>query len=1196
VIRAQLRLPAVFVLSLVLGRGVSLAQGISGIRGQVLDKDGAPIPGATISLTQPSSGAARGAITDAHGEYRIAPLPPGTGYVIRASFPGLASVSIPDVELSAGVMTVVPMTLRPESEVREKVRVQARADMVNTEDTTTSTRFSDEFIEDLPILGRNYQDVLSLAPGVTDVDGDGNPNIHGARDTDVVTLVDGVSTVDPLTGHVGQQLNLESIQEIEVKTSGASAEFSRAQGGFVSVVTKSGGNDFAGTFKFFWRGDLLDGDGAGIDDAHLHGGLSETGLRDLHFNDFMPFLSVGGPIVKDKAWYFLTLEWIQQQTPVNASTQSFVRTTEEKRAFLKLSWQVAQNHRLVLTTTVDPQRYDNLGLDSFTAQESGHTMQLGGVNLVLKDTSIFNPNVFLDSTLQHFTSSPRYIPTTSADTNGNGILYFDRNHNGFIEASERDVGEDYDADGAWDVFEDTLIRNNQLDPGEDVDHDKGLTPRGIPGISTGGCEGPTREDLNCNGILDPGEDRNHNGKLDDRPFPSPTDQEVQVLPDGTNIPLPYYYPYTSPRPIPSDRDLTLNLNTQVTTGPSSRSYDQTVGRNTLREDLTIFVPDWKGQHDLKFGAVLEHETFNQSTDLRPIRLATTTKFAPKQVGVLLPAEPHVENSADSTTGGVYVQDSWKPVPNLTVGLGLRFDREATNSFGYTPIDPVAERALYDRLWELSGGELGLADGNLGDGNGVKSDGFCGDPLLRGLDCPSDPTGNPAIQQIAQLKFIAASRLTQHHTSTTIVAASLQALFPSVSTTDPDTGETVFNRDELRALGGATFQEKEPIQITNNNLAPRLFVAWDPLADGRTKLFGNWSRYYDKLFLASVVGEEGPDTIDRYYLLDADGVNAGGAPDNRIGSALSKAPPSYTQIDRGLQTPYTDEFSMGFEREIAPEVALRLTYIDRQYREQLQDADINHHVQYTPDGRVRDDIGRLLANGQNVSDSHPDLYISNFFFNQIYQVGNINTASYKGIELQLTKRLSRRWQMDASYTYSRATGAAESFQSTLGDDPSNVQNEFGYLSYDQRHVIKLNGVTFVPGDWQIGGTMSWSSGLPYSITDRFSSIDNYQYLQVRTLYGYVNPVLDADGRNEFVQLHRNTERNASVLNINLRVQKSLVIGRTTERLFVTVDNLLNTDNLTIHSYSPNNAITSGSPQLDSERRFGRRIELGFQVNF
>src|SRR5262249_41891665 len=112
----------------------------------------------------------------------------------------------------------------------------------------------------------------------------------------------------------------------------------------------------------------------------------------------------------------------------------------------------------------------------------------------------------------------------------------------------------------------------------------------------------------------------------------------------------------------------------------------------------------------------------------------------------------------------------------------------------------------------------------------------------------------------------------------------------------------------------------------------------------------------------------------------------------------------------------------------------------------------------------------------------------------------------------------------------------------------------------------------------------------------SSIDNYQYLQVRTLYGYVNPVLDKNGNNEFVQLHRNSERNAAVLNINLRVQKALVIGRTTAKLFGTVDNLLNSDHPTVYSYSPNNAITAGAPQLDSERRFGRRIEIGFQVNF
>src|SRR2546426_10310133 len=83
---------------------------------------------------------------------------------------------------------------------------------------------SSEFIDALPILGRDYQDVLTLAPGVSDVDGDGNPTIHGSRDTDVITLVDGVSTNDPLTGKRGQEINIDSIQEIEVKTAGATAE------------------------------------------------------------------------------------------------------------------------------------------------------------------------------------------------------------------------------------------------------------------------------------------------------------------------------------------------------------------------------------------------------------------------------------------------------------------------------------------------------------------------------------------------------------------------------------------------------------------------------------------------------------------------------------------------------------------------------------------------------------------------------------------------------------------------------------------------------------------------------------------------------------------------------------------------------------------------------------------------------------
>jgi hypothetical protein len=300
---------------------------------------GEPLPGVIVEVSSTRDGiAGRGTVTDASGGYHLPSLPPGRTYQVKASFPEYSTIILADVEISAGRVTNLNVTMQPAEDLSERIEVRARPQIVDLETTTTESRFSSEFVDALPILGRNYQDVLTLAPGVSDVDGDGNPNIHGARDTDVGTLVDGISTTDPLTGKLGAQLNIESIQEIEVKTSGATAEFGRAQGGFANVITKSGGNDFEGTFKAFWRGSTLDGDGAGAADPQLHSGIGENGLRDLEFNDFMPFLALSGPIVRDHAWFFVALEYIQVEDPVNALTSAFVSGVREQRHFGKLTW------------------------------------------------------------------------------------------------------------------------------------------------------------------------------------------------------------------------------------------------------------------------------------------------------------------------------------------------------------------------------------------------------------------------------------------------------------------------------------------------------------------------------------------------------------------------------------------------------------------------------------------------------------------------------------------------------------------------------------------------------------------------------------------------------------------------------------------------------------------------------------------
>src|SRR5689334_21748693 len=235
-------LPAIVFLA----GGIPLRAETAGeIRGRVLDEAGAPLAGVTVLVASRKAGITdRGALTDGGGAFRVPALPPASDYEVRAAGPGRTTVVIADVDVAAGRPTPLTITLPTESALREQVKVRATPPVVNPEDTSTTTRFSSEFVDSLPILGRDYQDVLVLAPGVSDVDGDGNPNIHGARDTDVLTVVDGVTTTDPLTGKMGAQLNIESIQEIEVKTSGAGAEFGRAQGGTVNILTKSGGNDF----------------------------------------------------------------------------------------------------------------------------------------------------------------------------------------------------------------------------------------------------------------------------------------------------------------------------------------------------------------------------------------------------------------------------------------------------------------------------------------------------------------------------------------------------------------------------------------------------------------------------------------------------------------------------------------------------------------------------------------------------------------------------------------------------------------------------------------------------------------------------------------------------------------------------------------------------------------------------------------
>ncbi|HET6371688.1 MAG TPA: TonB-dependent receptor, partial [Candidatus Polarisedimenticolia bacterium] len=377
------------------------------VKGRVVDTDGAGLPGVVVVIKSKNQGSgAQQTVTDIEGNYRIPLLPPSGDYYISVDYPGFAPIELGPLDLDPGKTTVADLTLRSDAETTETIRVESRGNVVDTESTKTSTSYNAEFIEGLPIIGHNYQDILTLAPGVTDTDGDGNPNVHGARDTGLQYRLDGGNITDPVSGTFGQNLNADIIEEVEIITSGASAEYGRADGGFANIITKSGGNDFEGKAFIYWQGKFLNSNGANNNDVNQF----ENSFPEYH--DIRPGLSLGGAIVKDKVWYFGSVELLNTEIPVNQVGAQILVTSRGNYSFGKLTWQVNSYNKLALQVTGDPRTFRGFGLQLGVAPDSDFEFAQGSLTPQIKWTSTISPQLLLESTITHFDSNIAVHPVS----------------------------------------------------------------------------------------------------------------------------------------------------------------------------------------------------------------------------------------------------------------------------------------------------------------------------------------------------------------------------------------------------------------------------------------------------------------------------------------------------------------------------------------------------------------------------------------------------------------------------------------------------------------------------------------------------------------------------------------------------------------------------------------------------------------
>jgi outer membrane receptor for ferrienterochelin and colicin len=307
--------------------------------------DGAPLPGATITVTSPQLQGSRTAVSDANGNYNLAALPPGD-YTVKVELEGLQSVTRSARVTLAGTARV-DADLKVTA-VTESITVTAAAPAV-METTEVQTNYQKETIDNLPIQ-RNVNAIASLSPGVT-TNGPRNAlQISGAFSSDNLIVVNGANVQENLRGQARPLFIEDAIQETTVITGAVSAEYGRFTGGVISSITKSGGNEFSGSF----RDNLTN---SAWQDSSAFG---EEGA-DSKINNVYE-ATLGGRIIRDRLWFFGAARQANTTTlgqPILLTGENINQDQENLRYEAKLTGQLSANHSLMANYLSNPLSFTN---------------------------------------------------------------------------------------------------------------------------------------------------------------------------------------------------------------------------------------------------------------------------------------------------------------------------------------------------------------------------------------------------------------------------------------------------------------------------------------------------------------------------------------------------------------------------------------------------------------------------------------------------------------------------------------------------------------------------------------------------------------------------------------------------------------------------------------------------------------------
>jgi len=278
------------------------------LSGHVTDETGAALPGVTVTATNDATGTTRTEVTAKDGSYHFESIPIGA-YTVVADLSGFSTVTTKNVRVNVATETTRNISLK-QAAVSESITVTAEAPLVATS-PSVGTVVSQQELQNLPLNGRQFANLGSLAPG-TSLSVNSDPTkpgqltiaLNGGSGRNVNFLVDGGDNTDDTIGGALQNFNIEAVEEFKIQTMQYKAEFGRSSGGVLSVVTKTGTNEFTGSAYEFYRSKSLNSPTVVEDEA----GEKNPYRRDQYG------VSFGGPIVKDRAHFFGTYEKTKRTT------------------------------------------------------------------------------------------------------------------------------------------------------------------------------------------------------------------------------------------------------------------------------------------------------------------------------------------------------------------------------------------------------------------------------------------------------------------------------------------------------------------------------------------------------------------------------------------------------------------------------------------------------------------------------------------------------------------------------------------------------------------------------------------------------------------------------------------------------------------------------------------------------------------